>query len=151
MIDAIRLKSTAQAMLTCVLNAGFLPLAIYQSTEMKGRIDSLKGSIDANRQPIVHLEIPIWEQIGGMLRAMPYIVGICTGLLVVSVWYLKQYFDWQAYRNVGADAKLRRIRTIHQVCYVRYSCQTQTDACRSLSCLQKQTSTSSSPSKSTLA
>ncbi|CAG7558901.1 unnamed protein product [Fusarium equiseti] len=115
MIDAIRLKSTAQAMLTCVLNAGFLPLAIYQSTEMKGRIDQLKGSIDANRQPIVHLEIPIWEQIGGMLRAMPYIVGICTGLLVVSVWYLKQYFDWQAYRNVGADARLRRIRTIHQI------------------------------------
>nr|CEG04844.1 unnamed protein product [Fusarium clavum] len=115
MIDAIRLKSTAQAMLTCVLNAGFLPLAIYQSTEMKGRIDQLKGSIDANHQPIVHLEIPIWEQIGGMLRAMPYIVGICTGLLVVSVWYLKQYFDWQAYRNVGADAKLRRIRTIHQI------------------------------------
>ncbi|RGP78697.1 upf0658 golgi apparatus membrane protein [Fusarium longipes] len=115
MIDAIRLKSAAQAMLACVLNAGFLPLAIYQRKQIRESIESLSGSTDQNGEHLVHLEKPIWEEIGGLLFAMPFIVGLCTALLIVSVWYLKQYFDWQAYRNVGADAKLRRIRTIHQI------------------------------------
>ncbi|CEI63194.1 hypothetical protein FVEN_g266 [Fusarium venenatum] len=115
MIDAIRLKSTAQAMLACLLNAGFLPLAVYQRKQMRESIDSLSGSTDANGDSLVHLDKPIWEDVGGILLAMPFVVGICTIFLVISVWYLKQYFDWQAYRNVGADAKLRRIRNIHLI------------------------------------
>jgi hypothetical protein len=116
MIDAIRLKSTAQAMLACVLNAGFLPLAIYQRKQIRHSIEQFKGSTDSKGEHLVHLEKPIWQDIGGLLLAMPFIVGACTFALMATVWYLKQYFDWQAYRNVGADARLRRIRTIHQVC-----------------------------------
>ncbi|RGP70028.1 upf0658 golgi apparatus membrane [Fusarium sporotrichioides] len=115
MIDAIRLKSTAQAVLACFLNAGFLPLAVYQGKQIRESINSLSTSTDANGDSLVHLDKPIWKDIGGILLAMPFIVGICTVLLVVTVWYLKQHFDWQAYRNVGADAKLRRIRTIHLI------------------------------------
>ncbi|KAM0293157.1 hypothetical protein HYE67_007918 [Fusarium culmorum] len=115
MADAIRLKSTAQAMLTCVLNAGFLPLAIYQRKQIWECIESFSDSRDTNGDSLVHLDKPIWHDIGGILFAMPFIVGACTVFLVVTVWYLKQYFDWQAYRNVGADARFKKIRTIHQV------------------------------------
>ncbi|KAM0228247.1 hypothetical protein ACHAPO_010895 [Fusarium lateritium] len=115
MIDAIRLKSTAQAMLACLLNAGFLPLAVYQRKQMKESIESLKTSTDAKGESLVHLDKPIWQDVGGILLAMPFVVGICTILLIISVWYLKRHFDWEAYRSVGADAKLRRIRTIHLI------------------------------------
>jgi hypothetical protein len=116
MADAIRLKSTVQAMLACVLNAGFLPLTIYQRKQTRESIESLQRSRDHNMEPIVHIEKPIWHDVGGLLLAMPFIVGVCTISLIISVWYLKQYFDWQSYRNVGADSRLRKIRTIHQVC-----------------------------------
>ncbi|OBS25864.1 hypothetical protein FPOA_06398 [Fusarium poae] len=115
MIDAIRLKSTAQAMLACLLNAGFLPLAVYQRKQIRESIESLSGSTDMNGESLVHLDKPIWEDIGGILFAMPFVVGVCTLFLIITVWYLKQHFDWQAYRNVGADARLRRIRTIHLI------------------------------------
>jgi hypothetical protein len=120
MYDAIRLRSTAQVSLACVLNAGFLPFAIFQRKQMRKSIDSLRGSTDSNGEPLVNLDINIWPVVGKLQVAIPFIVGVCTLLLVINAWYLKQYFSWQSYRNVGADAKLRKMRIAHQV----FSCKT---------------------------
>lgn len=116
MCDAVRLRNTAQAMLSCVLNAGFLPLAIFQRVEIKDAEASLRGSTDINGDSLVHLDQDPWSIIGNILFAMPIIIGVFTLLLFISVWYLKQYFSWQSYRNVGADSKLRKMRLVYQVC-----------------------------------
>ncbi|KAF9770502.1 hypothetical protein IL306_011962 [Fusarium sp. DS 682] len=115
MWDAIRLRSTAQAVLACVINAGFLPLAIFQRREIKDAIDSLQSSTDINGDALVNTDMDIWPVIGKILLVIPIIIAACTLVLPVSAWYLKQYFSWQSYRNVGADARLRRIRIIHQI------------------------------------
>ncbi|KAF4339474.1 UPF0658 golgi apparatus membrane [Fusarium beomiforme] len=115
MWDAIRLRSTAQAVLACVVNAGFLPLAIFQRQEIKEGINSLKGSTDRNGDALVNTDMDIWPLIGKVLLIIPIIIAACTLVLPISAWYLKQYFSWQSYRNVGADAKLRKIRIIHQI------------------------------------
>ncbi|KAF4453695.1 UPF0658 Golgi apparatus membrane protein C23H3.04 [Fusarium austroafricanum] len=115
MWDAVRLRSTAQAILACVLNAGFVPLALFQRKEIEEAVKSFRGSTDVNGDSLVNLDMDIWPLIGKILLAIPWVVGAFTLFLVVSVWYLKQYFSWQSYRNVSADAKLRRIRIIHQI------------------------------------
>lgn len=116
MWDAIRLRSTAQAMLACVVNAGFLPLAIFQRRDIEEAIDSLKTSTDANGDHLVNTDMDIWPVIGKILLVIPIIVAVCTLILPISAWYLKQYFSWQSYRNVGADARMRKIRITHHVC-----------------------------------
>ncbi|KAF5000451.1 hypothetical protein FGRMN_1782 [Fusarium graminum] len=115
MCDAIRLRSTAQAMLACVLNAGFLPLAVLQRHDIKNAEEQLRGSTDMNGDHLVYLDRHPWDDYGDILFALPIIVAICTLLLVISVWYLKKFFSWQSYRNVSADAKLRRMRIIYQI------------------------------------
>ncbi|KAH7242198.1 hypothetical protein BKA59DRAFT_546523 [Fusarium tricinctum] len=115
MCDAIRLRNTAQAMLSCVLNAGFLPLAIFQRADIKDAETSLRGSSDVNGDSLVYLDQDPWSIIGNILFAMPIIIGVFTLLLVISVWYLKQFFSWQSYRNVGADSKLRKMRLMYQI------------------------------------
>jgi hypothetical protein len=115
MCDAIRQRNTAQAMLSCVLNAGFLPLAIFQRVDIIEAETSLRGSTDSNGNSLVYLDQDPWSKIGNILFAMPIIIGVFTLLLVVSVWYLKQFFSWQSYRNVGADSKLRKMRLMYQV------------------------------------
>ncbi|RYP05074.1 hypothetical protein DL765_009953 [Monosporascus sp. GIB2] len=115
MYDAIRLRSTAQVTLACVLNIGFLPFAIFQRRQVREGIESLRGSTDINGEPLVNLDMDIWPVVGKLLLAIPFIVGSCTLFLVISAWYLKQYFSWQLYRNVGADAKLRKMRILHQI------------------------------------
>ncbi|KAK2671289.1 UPF0658 Golgi apparatus membrane protein [Fusarium oxysporum f. sp. vasinfectum] len=115
MWDAIRLRSTAQAMLACVVNAGFLPLAIFQRRDIEEAIDSLKTSTDANGDHLVNTDMDIWPVIGKILLVIPIIVAVCTLILPISAWYLKQYFSWQSYRNVGADARMRKIRITHHI------------------------------------
>ncbi|KIL90347.1 hypothetical protein FAVG1_06077 [Fusarium avenaceum] len=115
MCDAIRLRNTAQAMLSCVLNAGFLPLAIFQRSDIKEAETSLRGSRDVNGDSLVYLDQDPWPIIGNILFVMPIIIGVFTLLLVISVWYLKQFFSWQSYRNVGADSKLRKMRLMYQI------------------------------------
>uniref|UniRef100_A0A0D2YBM7 Uncharacterized protein n=1 Tax=Fusarium oxysporum (strain Fo5176) TaxID=660025 RepID=A0A0D2YBM7_FUSOF len=115
MWDAIRLRSTAQAMLACVVNAGFLPLAIFQRRDIEEAIDSLKTSTDANGDRLVNTDMDIWPVIGKILLVIPIIVAVCTLILPISAWYLKQYFSWQSYRNVGADARMRKIRITHHI------------------------------------
>ncbi|SPJ76057.1 uncharacterized protein FTOL_05788 [Fusarium torulosum] len=115
MCDAVRLRNTAQAMLSCVLNAGFLPLAIFQRIDIIEAETSLRGSTDINGDSLVYLDQDPWSKIGNILFAMPIIIGVFTLLLVVSVWYLKQFFSWQSYRNVGADSKLRKMRLMYQI------------------------------------
>ncbi|KAM0326863.1 hypothetical protein ACHAPQ_007585 [Fusarium lateritium] len=111
------LKPTVmQAMLSCVLNAGFLPLAIFQREDIKEAETSLRKSKDVNGDSLVYLDQDPWSILGSILFAMPIIIGVFTLLLVVSVWYLKQFFSWQSYRNVGADSKLRKMRLMYQVC-----------------------------------
>ncbi|KAM0267453.1 hypothetical protein ACHAPA_005998 [Fusarium lateritium] len=115
MCDAVRLRNTAQAMLSCVLNAGFLPLAIFQREDIKEAETSLRKSKDVNGDSLVYLDQDPWSILGSILFAMPIIIGVFTLLLVVSVWYLKQFFSWQSYRNVGADSKLRKMRLMYQI------------------------------------
>ncbi|KAF5672843.1 hypothetical protein FCIRC_8277 [Fusarium circinatum] len=115
MWDAIRLRSTAQAVLACVINAGFLPLAIFQRRDIKEAIESFKTSPDSNGDHLVNTDMDIWPLIGKILLVIPIIIAVCTLILPISAWYLKQYFSWQSYRNVGADAKMRKIRIIHHI------------------------------------
>ncbi|KAF5671124.1 hypothetical protein FDENT_11008 [Fusarium denticulatum] len=115
MWDAIRLRSTAQAVLACVINAGFLPLAIFQRRDIKEAIESFKTSKDSNGDHLVNTDMDIWPVIGKILLVIPIIIAVCTLVLPISAWYLKQYFSWQSYRNVGADAKMRKIRIIHHI------------------------------------
>jgi hypothetical protein len=115
MCDALRLRSTAQAILACLLNPGFLAFAVLQRSQTRQDIDSLMHSTDSNGEALVNVEMDIWSVIGKLLLAIPFIVGACMVLLFISVWYLKEYFSWQSYRNVGADAKLRKMRITQQV------------------------------------
>lgn len=115
MWDAIRLRSTAQAVLACVINAGFLPLAIFQRRDIKEAIESFKTSTDSNGDHLVNTDMDIWAVIGKILLIIPIIIAVCTLILPISAWYLKQHFSWQSYRNVGADAKMRKIRITHHV------------------------------------
>ncbi|RBR16013.1 hypothetical protein FVER53590_11138 [Fusarium verticillioides] len=115
MWDAIRLRSTAQAVLACVINAGFLPLAISQRRDIAEAIESFKTSTDSNGDHLVNTDMDIWPVIGKILLVIPIIIAVCTLILPISAWYLKQYFSWQSYRNVGADAKMRKIRIIHHI------------------------------------
>ncbi|EGU83792.1 hypothetical protein HZS61_016174 [Fusarium oxysporum f. sp. conglutinans] len=102
-------------MLACVVNAGFLPLAIFQRRDIEEAIDSLKTSTDANGDHLVNTDMDIWPVIGKILLVIPIIVAVCTLILPISAWYLKQYFSWQSYRNVGADARMRKIRITHHI------------------------------------
>ncbi|KAI1055795.1 hypothetical protein LB506_009221 [Fusarium annulatum] len=115
MWDAIRLRSTAQAVLACVINAGFLPLAIFQRRDIKEAIESFKTSTDSNGDHLVNTDMDIWAVIGKILLIIPIIIAVCTLVLPISAWYLKQHFSWQSYRNVGADAKMRKIRITHHI------------------------------------
>ncbi|KAF5647941.1 hypothetical protein F52700_1154 [Fusarium sp. NRRL 52700] len=105
----------AQAMLACVINAGFLLLAIFQRRDIKEAIESFKTSTDSNGDYLVNNDMDIWHLIGKILLVIPIIIAVCTLVLPISAWYLKQYFSWQSYRNVGADAKLRKIRIIYHI------------------------------------
>ncbi|KAH7316856.1 hypothetical protein B0I35DRAFT_264487 [Stachybotrys elegans] len=115
MYDAVRLRSTAQAILACVVNAGFLPFAVFQRMQIWNSIVSLRGSTDINGDSLVHLDVDVWRVVGPLSLAISAVVGLCTIFMVIATWYLGQYFSWQSYRNVNADAKLRRMRINHQI------------------------------------
>lgn len=115
--DALRSKSTVQIGLACFFNLGLLPFAIFQYSQIKKAADRLSVAYEAGRVPLVNTDMEFWGVSGPMLLTMPYIIGVCSLLLMASGWYVKIFFSWRSYRHVNADLQMRRRRLTYQVCF----------------------------------
>jgi hypothetical protein len=117
--DALRLRSNMGIFTACLLNCGLLSYAAIQRTQIKAVIASLAKARDSNKNPLVHLDMDIWDTISPILITIPCIIGAVTAVLLALASKVNDEFAWVIYKQLGGDLQMKNRLIAFQV---RYSC-----------------------------
>jgi hypothetical protein len=103
--DALRVKNTIQVIGLCIAN---LALMVYSAIQ----VDQLNESITILKNNDAVDDLDVWDEVKGVLIAIPCIIGVATiGLGFIS-WKLYQEFAWDILKHIGADYRMKK-RFLH--------------------------------------
>ncbi|KAI1806990.1 hypothetical protein F4811DRAFT_567521 [Daldinia bambusicola] len=108
--DALRLKNTIQVIGLCIANLALLIYSALQIDQINVAIVMLKG-YHAFDDPNV------WEEVQGVLIAMPCIIALSSVALSFIAWKLYQEFAWDILKHIGADYRMKK-RFLHYQIYI---------------------------------
>ncbi|KAI1406248.1 hypothetical protein F4819DRAFT_241328 [Hypoxylon fuscum] len=108
--DALRMKNTIQIIGLCVANLAFLVYGALQ-------IDQIHQAIIALRGYNAFLDPNVWDEVQGVLIAIPCIIALVTIILSFIAWKLYQEFAWDILKHIGADYRMKK-RFLHYQVYI---------------------------------
>ncbi|KAI2783621.1 hypothetical protein F4815DRAFT_491291 [Daldinia loculata] len=108
--DALRMKNTIQVIGLCVAN---LALLIYSALQ----IDQIRVAIVRLKQYNAFEDLDVWEEVQGVLIAMPCIIALASVGLSFLAWKLYQEFAWDILKHIGADYRMKK-RFLHYQVYI---------------------------------
>lgn len=109
--DALRMKNTIQVIGLCVAN---LALLIYSALQ----IDQIRVAIARLKQYNAFEDLDVWEEVQGVLIAMPCIIALASVVLSFIAWKLYQEFAWDILKHIGADYRMKKRFLHYQVCHM---------------------------------
>lgn len=109
--DALRMKNTIQVIGLCVAN---LALLIYSALQ----IDQIRVAIVRLKQYNAFEDLDVWEEVQGVLIAMPCIIALASVGLSFLAWKLYQEFAWDILKHIGADYRMKKRFLHYQVCHM---------------------------------
>ncbi|KAI8965397.1 hypothetical protein F5Y11DRAFT_9174 [Daldinia sp. FL1419] len=108
--DALRMKNTIQVIGLCVAN---LALLIYSALQ----IDQIRVAIGRLKHYNAFEDLDVWEEVQGVLIAMPCIIALASVGLSFIAWKLYQEFAWDILKHIGADYRMKK-RFLHYQVYI---------------------------------
>ncbi|KAI2622545.1 hypothetical protein GGR54DRAFT_69090 [Hypoxylon sp. NC1633] len=108
--DALRMKNTIQIIGLCIANLAFLVYSALQIDQIHVAINELKKFNAFN-------DLQVWEQVQGILIAIPCIISLVTVVLSFIAWKLYQEFAWDILKHIGADYRMKK-RFLHYQVYI---------------------------------
>ncbi|KAI2603825.1 uncharacterized protein GGS25DRAFT_436790 [Hypoxylon fragiforme] len=108
--DALRMKNTIQIIGLCIAQLAFLVYSALQIDQIQEAIRILKG-FDA------FSDHDVWEEVKGVLIAIPGLIALVTIMMCFMAWKLYQEFAWDILKHIGADYRMKK-RFLHYQIYI---------------------------------
>lgn len=116
--DALRLKNTIQIIGICIANLALLVYTAIQIDQIQealtllGQNNRLDGGYTNEKGVVISPEAALWEEVQGLLIAIPIILAAGTIVLSFIAWKLYQVFAWDILKQIGADYRMKK-RFLH--------------------------------------
>ncbi|KAI1106190.1 hypothetical protein F4804DRAFT_330560 [Jackrogersella minutella] len=108
--DALRMKNTIQIIGLCIANLAFLVYSALQIDQIHVAIVRLTGYN-------AFINLDIWDEVQGVLIAIPCIISFVSIILAFIAWKLYQEFAWDILKHIGADYRMKK-RFLHYQVYI---------------------------------
>ncbi|KAK9777518.1 hypothetical protein SCAR479_05911 [Seiridium cardinale] len=108
--DALRVKNTIQVIGVCIAN---LALMVYTSIQVDQIDEAVTILITQNAVE----DLTVWNDVKGILIAIPCIIGVGTICFSFVAWKLYQEFAWDILKHIGADYRMKK-RFLHYQIYI---------------------------------
>lgn len=99
------MKNTIQIIGLCIAQLAFLVYSALQIDQIQEAIRILKG-FDA------FSDHDVWEEVKGVLIAIPGLIALVTIMMCFMAWKLYQEFAWDILKHIGADYRMKK-RFLH--------------------------------------
>lgn len=107
--DALRVKNTIQVIGICIAN---LALMVYTSIQ----VDQIREAVDILITQNAVQDLTVWNDVQGILIAIPCVIGVGTICYSFVAWKLYQEFAWDILKHIGADYRMKKRFLHYQVC-----------------------------------
>ncbi|CAJ2499904.1 Uu.00g027570.m01.CDS01 [Anthostomella pinea] len=108
--DALLMKNTIQVIGLCIAN---LALLVYGGLQ----IDQIHSAVVFLVDNSAFKDKYIWNEVQGLLIAIPCIIALTTLVLGALSWKLYQEFAWDILKHIGADYRMKK-RFLHYQVYI---------------------------------
>ncbi|KAI0171581.1 hypothetical protein BJ166DRAFT_589637 [Pestalotiopsis sp. NC0098] len=108
--DALRVKNTIQVIGICIAN---LALMVYTSIQ----VDQIREAVDILITQNAVQDLTVWNDVQGILIAIPCVIGVGTICYSFVAWKLYQEFAWDILKHIGADYRMKK-RFLHYQIYI---------------------------------
>ncbi|KAJ5358414.1 uncharacterized protein N7496_010827 [Penicillium cataractarum] len=106
-IDAVHHKNNLLLFAVCVSNVCILAFSAMQPTAMIEISRRLPNERDAERQPLVDIDVDFWKRVGPAQIACPIVFGICSFIIWPCAYRLHKEYAWAIYRSIHGDLSIK--------------------------------------------